>query len=863
MIFAATAKGGIWNRLTGHLTGARPFLTAFIVLAVLTLAWTAARHLIDEVSYNDIVQALSATPSWAIAAALALTGVSFAALCVYDLDALEFVGAMVPKPVIALTSFCAYAVGNTAGFGPLTAGAIRYRFYTPHGVEPGQVARIVAFVTLAFGLGLAGVTGISLLIAANDLSSVPLPPIGLRLAGGGIVLGLLLLWAAAGRGRVLNIFSLSIHLPSRGILIRQFLATSVDVSASAAVLWVLLPSGSIGLPAFITIYAVAIGLGVLSHIPAGLGVFETVIVAALSPHLSMENVLSALVLYRVIYHMVPLALAALLVAGLEIRRGISSPLFSSLLGASGRLTPPVLGAFALVLGAMLIFSGVTPTSDDSLDLLSTHLPLPLVEGAHFIVSVLGMVMLLIARGLVYRLDGAWWAAIVVVPTSILLCLLKGLAMGEAVLLGLLFCALLAARGEFSRQASLLHQTLTPSWLIAVATLLVTALALLLFVYKDVVYDNELWWQFEFSEHAPRSLRALMGIMLAAGFAASWSLLRPAAQRRIPPSPADLDRALAIAAAQSHADAGLVAMGDKSLLFSEDGRAFIMYGRQGRSWVALGDPVGPRDCWPALIWRFAEYARTGGGRVVFYQVSGDNLSFYADIGLRAFKLGEEAIVHLADFDLKGPKRANMRAAINRAEREGVEFAILSQEEIDAHMAELFAVSESWMAHHKVREKRFSLGAFVPAYIRAHPVAVLRQNGRILAFASLLTTDLTEEASIDLMRFLPDAFPNVMEVLLARLILHFKELGYDRFTLGMAPLSGLSDSEAAPMWHRVGRVVFEHGRRFYNFAGLRGFKAKFQPTWRPRYLAVSGGANPMLALADITVLISGGLKGVIGK
>jgi phosphatidylglycerol lysyltransferase len=104
---------------------------------------------------------------------------------------------------------------------------------------------------------------------------------------------------------------------------------------------------------------------------------------------------------------------------------------------------------------------------------------------------------------------------------------------------------------------------------------------------------------------------------------------------------------------------------------------------------------------------------------------------------------------------------------------------------------------------------------------------------------------------------------MDILLARLMFHYKEVGYDWFILGMAPLSGLSDSEAAPIWHHVGREVFEHGEWFYNFSGLRAFKAKFQPEWQARYLAVPGGVNPMMALADITVLIGGGLKGVIGK
>jgi phosphatidylglycerol lysyltransferase len=67
----------------------------------------------------------------------------------------------------------------------------------------------------------------------------------------------------------------------------------------------------------------------------------------------------------------------------------------------------------------------------------------------------------------------------------------------------------------------------------------------------------------------------------------------------------------------------------------------------------------------------------------------------------------------------------------------------------------------------------------------------------------------------------------------------------------------------VWDRIGSTVFEHGERFYNFKGLRAFKSKFHPQWQPRYLAVSGGGNPMIALVDATLLIGGGLKGVVRK
>jgi phosphatidylglycerol lysyltransferase len=832
-------------------------------LLLMVLAWFAVSRLATHVSYADLKAAIAGTRPLVLLAALGFTALSFAALTLYDLGALAFVGRRLPLPVVALTSFCAYAVGNTIGFGALTAGAIRYRFYASQGVEPEEIAGIVTFVTVAFGLGLAGVAGLGLLSAAGEFAHLSLPPAVLQWVGAAMVATLAGLVLAAGEGRTVRLFTRDWRLPSRRLMLRQFLATAVDVSASAAVLWALLPAGSASLSGVIALYAVAVALGVLSQVPAGLGVFETVIVAGLDGRVGIDGVLGALVLYRLVYHLVPLVLAVLAISVLEMRRVVASPLGALARRAAQRMAPPTIGAFTLVLAAVLIFSGVTPIGEAPLNLVAAWLPLPLVEGAHFLGSVLGVVLLLVARGLVFRLDGAWWLATVTVPLSMVLAMAKGVALGETALLATLLLALVVSRRVFSRPASLLHQALSPSWLAAMGTLLVTAAALLFFVYKEVAYTHELWWQFELSGEAPRSLRAMVGILLTAGFGAGWMLLRPFAGSTARPTRQELDQATRIVAAQHRTDACLVAMGDKSLLFSADGRAFIMYGRQGRSWVALSDPVGPRECWPQLVWHFVEMAGQAGGRAVFYQVAADSLALYADAGLMAFKLGEEARVPLADFDLKGARRAGLRQAMNRAERERLEFAILLPAQVADHLAELADVSAAWMAHHQVREKRFSLGAFDPDYLRGQSVALLKRGGRIIAFANVLLTELRDEVSIDLMRFVPDAPNGVMEVLLTRLMLDYKDKGYVWFNLGMAPLSGLSASEAAPVWHRVGRAVFEHGERYYNFAGLRAFKAKFRPEWRPRYLAVGGGINPMLALADITVLIGGGLRGVIGK
>ena len=117
---------------------------------------------------------------------------------------------------------------------------------------------------------------------------------------------------------------------------------------------------------------------------------------------------------------------------------------------------------------------------------------------------------------------------------------------------------------------------------------------------------------------------------------------------------------------------------------------------------------------------------------------------------------------------------------------------------------------------------------------------------------------EELSIDLMRYLEEAPHGIMEYLFIQLILWGKRDGYHWFNLGMAPLSGLEDHELAPLWNRLGAFVFRHGDQ-----GLRHYKEKFDPEWRPKYLACPGGMALPRIFTNLGTLISGGVKGVVSK
>jgi phosphatidylglycerol lysyltransferase len=289
----------------------------------------------------------------------------------------------------------------------------------------------------------------------------------------------------------------------------------------------------------------------------------------------------------------------------------------------------------------------------------------------------------------------------------------------------------------------------------------------------------------------------------------------------------------------------------------------MFGVHGSSWIALGEPVGPADERQEILWQFRELCDRHGAWPAFYHVTPESLPQFVELGLTFQKIGEEGVIPLAGFSIETVKHKGLRYTLRHLRREGCRFEIVPVDEVPGVLDTLAAVSAEWLDAKSVREKSFSLGRFERDYIGNFPIAIVRVGERIVAFANIWTDGGRRELSVDLMRHVNNAPNSIMEYLFLELMLWGKEQAYARFTLGMVPLAGLERRRLAPLWSQAGAFLFRYGEHFYNFQGLLRFKAKFAPLWEPRYLAAPGGFALPRVLGDTTLLISGGVAGLVAK
>lgn len=843
-------------------------LPALISIALLGAALWILHDELAELSGERVSAFIQSYAAETLAIALGLTIVSYFLLAVSEAAGLWYAGKTLPFRRAAHVSFISYSFAHNIGLNLLTGGSIRYRMYAADGLRALDVAAVTLFSSVTFAVGSLTLAGISLVHEPQSvLMRLGAPVAGLHILGFAVlgVVAAYLILAFTLRQSV-SLWQWSISLPRPEFAVAQVVIGLLDILASAAIVFVLMPADvGMGFIAFAGIYTIATWAGLISHVPGGAGVFEAAMVVML-PNVPKDELIASLLAYRAIYYVLPLIVSAGALAIGEIieKRTHIGQAAAAIERRMAPILAPTIGLLVFFGGIVLLLSGATPAIDTRMDSLRAVLPLPLVEFSHLVGSVTGTALLILARGLFRRLDGAYFMTAIVLAAGIVVSVLKGLDFEEAIVLGVILLLLLMSRSAFYRRSSLFAEPFSWAWVASIAAAILGSTWIGFFVYSDVDYANDMWLTFAFDGNAERFLRATVAVaVVAIGFGLVRLTRSRSGASVAAPAPADVAAAMQIARGADDTLAQLVGMGDKSILISPSGKSFLMYAIQGQSWIALAAPFGEPDEVRDLAWRFREMCDAADGRPVFYQVAAQDLPLCIDLGLQIIKIGEDAHVPLATFSLEGKRNKDMRLARNRGAREGLTFEIMTPQQVEAEMSALRGVSDAWLAGHRAAEKGFSLGAFREDYIKLLPSAVVRHQGRIIAFANLLEAQSKAELSVDLMRHVEGDIRGVMDFLFAELLLWGKAQGYRSFNLGMAPLSGLESRPLAPLWHRAGAMIYRHGESFYNFKGLRQFKDKFNPEWRPRFIAFPGGLSLPYVLLDVSTLISGGLKEIVSK
>jgi phosphatidylglycerol lysyltransferase len=836
-----------------------------VATAVFIAALRLLHHELGQYRLEDLKRAFASLPRARIAGAFLFTALSYAALTAYDMLAIRYVGRRQPLRRVVFAAFEGFAFSQNVALGGLTGASVRYRLYSGWGPSAAEVAALVIFNAVSFWLGFLTLAGTTLVI---DPAAAPplLATHASMLRGlGGLLLGVALAYfSIAGlRRQPLVVARWTLRPPRPMLAVGQLAVAFVDWSLAAAVPFVLLPPGTMSFASFLGTFLLAQFAGVISFVPGGIGVFESVMVTSLATRLPAGELLAALVVYRLVYYLFPLLTAAALLAGHELLRHRPTALATPAVDRFADLVPPTLATAVFLTGVAMLVSGAAPSESGRLRELSRLLPLPFIELSNFMASVAGATLLLLARGLQRRQRSSLVVALALLGAGIPLSLLKGLHYAEAAMLAVVLVLLAACRRAFYRKASLLDESFTASWTVAILIVMAGTAWLAFFSHTHSQYSADLWWRFAFSPEAPRAWRAEVGAALVLIFAAGLHLLRPP---RLPGGavPGDIEQIRPIVARARTTDACLALLGDKQFLFSASGDCALMYGSRRRTWVALGDPIGACDDEKRqLIWAFRALSDRNGSWPAFYEVGSDYEGTYRELGLGQFMLGEQARVSLGTFSLEGGSRKSIRGAHRHARHDGLVFEVIARHSVPPLLAELREVSDEWLAGKRSGEKGFSLGFFDDSYLSSFPAAIVRRAGKVIAFANVLEAGGQEELSMDLMRYRAEAPRGVMDFLLVELMLWGKQVGYRWFNLGMAPLAGLGGGQLSPLWDRAGALLFRHGEHFYNFEGLRAFKAKFDPVWSPRYLSCPGGAVLPFILTDIVLLISGGPTRLVAR
>lgn len=518
-------------------------------------------------------------------------------------------------------------------------------------------------------------------------------------------------------------------------------------------------------------------------------------------------------------------------------------------------------------GLVNLYSVIGPSLPERRTVLQEIFPLEFLHLSRFLTLLIGFALVISSINIYKRKTRAFQIVSVLALASVVFHLTKGLDYEEAVLSVALLIVLLLARKSFTVKSGF-PDFRSGVIRLGMATLLALGYGIIGFwlldprefginftigdsirrtiLFLSLVGDPQIVPHTPYAHWFVNSLYLMTATAIGYG---AYALFRPVIyQFRTLPH----ERAKAAEILTQHGRSTLdyfKLWPDKSYFFSTSQDCFLAYRVGGNFAIVLGDPVGPEEKIETIIREFAEVCRENDWGLAFYQTLPDFIPIYKQLGFRKLKIGDDAIVELKHFSLEGRTMKKLRHTKNQLEKSGIHVVQYDVPIPDAVLQQAREVSDEWLQLPGRRERGFTLGRFEPMYVRSTPLfAAVDADERMLAFVNMIPAYRKGEATIDLMRHRAQAPNGVMDYLFVMVFLHFQQQGYERFSLGMAPMSGFQEKEDASPQERAVHFFFQRLNFLFSYSGLKQYKAKFADRWEPRYAVYRNVLDlPKLAIA----------------
>lgn len=540
------------------------------------------------------------------------------------------------------------------------------------------------------------------------------------------------------------------------------------------------------------------------------------------------------------------------------------------------LIPLLVSLLIFTAGLLNIYSAFYTQHVFRMEILNDFLPLEIRYGSRTLIVLSGFFLLFLARGIFQKKYRAWLIALIILTSSLILHLFKGLDVEESIILLAPIALLVVFRAEFTIRSATTQLIQRVKISIGVLTLLLLYSTVGFFLLqgqfsRDVTWPN-IYRDYEYTITGtgsdtliPKTKRAewfensIGGVGWTAFLFVVAVLFGP---RLLKNRPTEEDLATArglVLEFGKHPTAYFSLMPDKQLFFNADKNCIIAYKISGGTALVLGDIMGPAEQTEACLKNFIKEMAGRGISVAFYQTSENYLNLYRNLGYKWLKIGEDAVIDLENFSLNGPAMKNVRNSAVSVQKKGVTFTWHPMDELPwKTLHKILSLRENWEKDKHGRVMTFSLGFFpFPPEPEARVLTAFDSSQNLLGVFSFFPFGGKLGMNLDLMIRSQSAPNGLVEACLAEAATFFKSEGKKMLSIGLAT-SFYTNTDQMKMTaaQKAVNFLYQNFNRFYPYQTLASFKEKFQPAWQPRFLVYKNEAElPKITLGLVRVHLPG--------